>query len=192
MRQYKAKLRGFSHYSQSRQFLNEGELEKRPDESHDAYDRRTWRAKMHVTDDGYVEIPAMAIKQAIDAASKDEGEKIKGRGNKTWGSLFAGGVMVTADVKTNVPAAAVTCKSFWCDTMGNKGDRSAKRVLRTFPMIPPGWEAEVVISITNDNIFGEKVEEYLSKAGLQVGIGRFRPSKGGNNGMFTLESFEEI
>jgi len=192
MRQYRAKLKAFSDfYSQSRQFPDEDELAKGNDESHDKYAWRTWPEKMHVTEDGYVKIPGMAIKQAIDAAAKDSGAKIKGRGNKTWGSLFPGGVMVMRDAKTNIKTDEVEPGVYWCDTTGQKGDKSSRRVRRVFPMIPK-WEAEVEFVVTNDDIPGEKLHEYLSRAGIQVGIGRFRPSKGGNNGMFLVEKFEEI
>jgi hypothetical protein len=191
MREIVAEIRGMTPYSQSRQFEKTGAFEKKSKESDDAYEARTWRGKMHVTEDGFVKIPADGIKQCIVRAARDWGQKIKGRGNKTWGALFEGGVMVGRSPVLNVKAEDVECESFMCDAQGNKGDRSSKRVRRSFPMIPAGWTAEVVITILNDDIQLEIVEQVLSKAGLIVGLGRYRPGKGGNNGMFVVTDFAE-
>lgn len=192
MRQFEATIEGFSYYSQSRRLPDSGPLAKKEDESWDDYEERVWKDKMHITKDGYVELPAMAIKQAIDKAAADAGEKIKGRGNKTWGKIFTGGVMVLEDVKLNVKATDVEHKTFSCDPGGAKADDARRRVNRTFPMIPPGWKGKVKILVSNASIPADKVELYLRNAGVSVGVGRFRPSKGGNNGMFHVKSFKEI
>ena len=39
-------------------------------ESHEEYDRRTWREKANYDQDGIVFVPAMAFKQAMDLAAK--------------------------------------------------------------------------------------------------------------------------
>jgi hypothetical protein len=194
MRQYQITIKGMSPLSQSREFVVDGnpDLEPRKGESADAHARRTWPAKMHVGPTGHVVIPAAALKQALDAAAKFKGDKIAGRANKTWAALFTGGVQFLADAVTDAVASEVPMQGFRCDTMGNKGDRSSKRVTRYFPMVPAGWTAVARVLVLEDSIEEHTLREYLRVAGLCVGVGRFRPSKGGTNGMFEIVSCVEI
>ena len=164
---------------------------KEKSESYDEFEDRVWREKMHVSEKGHVIIPAMAMAQLLHTAAKLSGEKIKGRGNKTWGALFIGGVTILVDVKTDIKAKDVKSDVFLCDSQGKKGDASSNRVPRRFPMFAPGWTAKIEILVTNDDIPSEKIEEYLALGGLNIGVGRFRPAKGGNNGRFIVNSFAE-
>ena len=67
MRQCKVWIEGLpgSPYSQSAKD-NEPFLDR---ESHEDYDKRTWRSKCTTTSDGQVAIPAMALKQAMIIAA---------------------------------------------------------------------------------------------------------------------------
>ncbi len=194
MREYQVTIRGVAPLSQSREFVvdDNPELAKRKGESEDEFAKRTWPAKLHVSADGFVMIPAAALKQALNSAASLKGDKIAGRGNKTWAALFTGGVQILADATTDVRAESVTSRAFRCDTMGQKGDRSSKRVTRYFPMVPEGWTATVRVLVLEDSIEEKILREYLRVAGLCVGVGRFRPSKGGTNGMFEISAVVEL
>ena len=66
---------------------------------------------------------------------------------------------------------------------------SGKRVWRTFPVIPK-WESEATFMIMDDTITKDVFEDVFHAAGMGIGIGRFRPEKGGINGRFSAVSFE--
>lgn len=187
MRTFKIKLRGISYYSQSKKYT-----EKVKPSDMQAYEEANWRKKLHVNSDGKVVLPGTGLKQAVESAARLAGDKVAGRGNKTWGSLFISGIMVTEDFVLNVDADTVVGETYSCDSQGNRGDYSSKRVDRVFPMIPPGWEATGEIHIINPDIKAEKLEEYLRNAGAMIGVGRFRPSKGGHNGRFHVVEFVEV
>ncbi len=187
MRTFTATITGISPMSQSKYIS----AKKESSETYDDFEDRIWKEKMHVSNDGFVVVPAMAMAQLLHAAAKLAGEKIQGRGNKTWGALFVGGVTILHDIKTNVAAKTVKSEVFLCDSQGKKGDASSNRVPRRFPRFEPGWTAEIEILVTNDDIQAVKIEEFLELGGLNIGVGRFRPAKGGNNGRFVVNSFAE-
>lgn len=186
VRRYEVEIEGFTYLSQSRR------IPDRPEgKSADEYDQETWRDKLHVKD-GFVQIPGMALKQMLDATAQADGGTRPGAKGKTWGALFTGGVMVLDDCTLNAKAEDVEVRSFWCDPQGKKGDRATSRVQRRFPMVPPGWRGRFTIMVTDPNIEAGVLERYTRLAGYRTGVGRFRPSKGGNNGMFNVLSFKEV
>ena len=44
----------------------------------------------------------------------------------------------------------------------------------------------------DDNITTDMLQAAAKAAGLRVGLGRFRPSKGGTNGRFVIETLVEV
>lgn len=187
MKTIKITIRGISEYSQSKKYPD-----KVPASKAEAYDEENWRKHMHVTADGRVAIPGTGFKQAVEAAAKLTGDKVEGRGNTRWSSLMISGIMVTDNLVTDVKADKVECQTFSCDAKGNRGDYASSRVDRRFPMIPAGWQATGEVHVINDDVTTEKVLDYVKMAGKCIGLGRFRPSKGGHNGRFILESYEVI
>ena len=71
-----ADMESIAPYSQSRAF----QTPKNTGEGHDAYDLRVWRERMHVTDEGYVFIPPMGIKNCIADVAKFLSESVPGKG----------------------------------------------------------------------------------------------------------------
>jgi hypothetical protein len=65
------------------------------------------------------------------------------------------------------------------------GDRSGKRVWRNFPRFD-NWKADVNFYILADEITEDVFDEALRQSGAFVGIGRFRPEKGGFYGRFEV------
>lgn len=158
-------------------------------ESHDAYDKRNWRLKLN-TDviDGKprVIIPAHGMQQAIVAAAKYSKRKITGKGNATWTGKFTSGIMLMGDPVLNVSPDDVGHVTISANADGVRG--SGKRVPRKFPVIPPGWLATFEVSILDPIITEDIFTEMLSMAGMFIGVGRFRPEKGGTNGRFVIRS----
>jgi hypothetical protein len=173
------RIEGQSPLSQSRQH-DEQKLEG---ETHDDYDRRTWRAKLNVAD-GSVIIPAHGMMQAITAAARYSKRQIPGQGKATWTKKFEAGIVINQDILLNIDPATVGNIVISANADGVRG--SGKRVVRRFPIIPPPWfatfEAIVLDPIITEPIF----TEMLGLAGVFIGCGRFRPEKGGTNGRFRV------
>ena len=175
-------LESLTPYSQSRQH-DEPKLEG---ENHEAYDIRTWRSKLSVADRNgsqTVVIPAHGLHQAIAAAAKYSKRQIPGQGKATWTAKFLSGITLMEDPALNIDPASVQSVTISANADGVRG--SGKRVPRRFPIIP-SWSATFDVYIL-DPIIGEDVfREMVEIAGMFIGVGRFRPEKGGTNGRFKI------
>jgi hypothetical protein len=160
-------------------------------ESHDDYDKRTWRNKCTTTRDGQVAIPAMAFKQAVDNAAYKLGEKIPGRRGASYKSFFASGFFCDSDVPiTNgkpIKPEDADCVLISANADGKRG--SGSRVPRRFPSFAK-WQGVAEFTILDDIIDQAIFERHIKAAGMITGIGRFRPEKGGTNGRFKATKFE--
>jgi hypothetical protein len=171
--------------SQSRQH-DEPKLDK---EALDAYDLRTWRSKLNVdTIDGKpsVVIPAHGMHQAIAAAAKYSKRQIVGQGKATWTAKFTAGIALLDNPVLNIDPATVGMITISANADGIRG--SGKRVPRRFPQIAPGWQTTFDVQILDPIITQDIFAEMLEIAGMFIGVGRFRPEKGGTNGRFTIKS----
>jgi hypothetical protein len=63
---------------------------------------------------------------------------------------------------------------------------SGKRVPRRFPIVNE-WQATFDVYILDPIITQDVFTEMVEIAGMFIGIGRFRPEKGGTNGRFRIE-----
>lgn len=183
MRTVVVTLESTAPYSQSRMH-DTAFLEK---ETHDAYEKRTWREKCTFNADGVIEIPAMGLKQSLDRASKVLGDQIPGKGKATYSKFFTSGVICTTNVPLGVKKADVVGQTINANSDGVRG--SGKRVKRTFPVVPQ-WSGKAEFVILDDTITPAIFERTLTTAGSIVGIGRFRPENGGLNGRFKALKFD--
>lgn len=183
MRQVKVKIESMSPYSQSRMH-DTTRLNK---ETHEDYEVRTWREKSNYDEAGIIFIPAMAFKQALDAAAKKLGEQVPGKGKSTYTKYFVADVICEANVSVGVKKDDVPGVTINANSDGVRG--SGKRVKRTFPVID-SWAATVRFTILDDTVTPDVFERTLAAAGMGIGIGRFRPEKGGLNGRFRATDFE--
>jgi hypothetical protein len=189
MRQVKVHLESVpgSPYSQSRQ--HDAPMLDR--ENHGAYDQRTWLEHLTTNKDGQVCVPAMAFKQCIDTAAYKLGEKVQGRRGATYKNFFASGFLCDGDMplangKAVTKDHGVDSVTISANLDGIRG--SGKRGLRRFPVIPK-WHGVASFTILDDLITPEVFETHVRAAGMIVGIGRFRPEKGGINGRFKPVKF---
>lgn len=177
-------LESITAYSQSRQH-DEPKLEG---ESHEDYDKRTWRSKQSVEiRDGKetVVLPAHGIHQAIAAAAKYSKRQIPGQGKATWTKKFEAGITLLENPALNIDPFSVGVVTISANADGIRG--SGKRVPRRFPLIPE-WRATFDVYILDPIITEQVFREMLEIAGMFIGIGRFRPEKGGTNGRFKIAS----
>lgn len=154
----------------------------------DAYERRTWREKLHINEEGVVVIPAMAWKNCISGAAKYLSVQIPGKGKSTYTKNFESGVLVFDDTDIGVKKDEVNCIEMFVPADGVRG--SGKRVLKFFPQIPKGWETVVTFHIFDDLITEDVFLHHLKQAGLLIGIGSFRVRNNGTCGRFRVESLE--
>lgn len=175
-----ATLSSVAAYSQSRAH----EAPKLDRETADAYEERTWRQKLHVSPNGFVQIPAMSFKQGLDDAAKQLGRQIPGKGKSTYTKFFKAGILCLESPELPVTPDEVPSERVHCNADGVRG--SGKRVWRLFPVIRD-WKADVTFHVLANEITTDVFEEHLDQAGKFVGIGRFRPQNGGHFGRFKVE-----
>lgn len=178
-------LEGLSPYSQSRKHeepMLEGELP-------DAYDKRTWRSHLHISGSPpTVHITTAALHKTLCEAGAYTSEKIKGQGTKTWTAKFRAGLAIFADADLRIKPEDVTYDDLYCNADGKPG--GGKRVMRRFPIIPTHWRTTFEVRILDPVITREVFEQMVENAGLFVGIGRWRPAKGGSNGRFQITNLQ--
>ena len=151
----------------------------------DAYDMRTWRSKLNVSDDGKsIVIPAVAVHQALVSAAKYSKQQIPGQGKATWTAKFQAGIMLMESPRLNIDPESVGHIVISANSDGVRG--SGKRVARRFPIIPTGWRSEFQIYVIDPIITRQVMADMLEKAGLFIGLGQFRPQNGGTNGRFRI------
>jgi len=183
---YIAHLKSKSPYSQSKHY-DEGDAPRLEKESNDAYERRTWRHRMHVTADGHVQIPAMAIKNCLSEAAKFLSLGIKGKGKSTYTKHIEAGVMTTQPIVLPLLAADVDGEPLFVPSDGRRG--GGTRVTRVFPLIRE-WEGEIPILVMDETVTEEVLRLHLIEGGKLIGIGRFRPRNNGFYGRFSLVDLE--
>jgi len=179
----RTKLSSITPYSQSRQHNTQRD-EK---EGWDDYERRTWQDKAHLNEEGFVYIPPMAFKQALDATAKRLGIQIPGRGKSTYTKHFLSGVLVMDPLVTDTHISKVEGEWISANSDGVRG--SGKRVQRCFPVVPK-WQGALPFHVLDDTITETVFERVLRECGQFVGIGRFRPENGGFYGRFTVDSLK--
>lgn len=178
-------LYGLSPMTQSRQH-NDPRLQS---ENHEDYDLRTWRSKLNVEErDGVntIVIPAHGMQQAIAAGAKYSKRQIPGQGKATWTAKFTSGIMLLDSPALNIDPASVGHITISANADGVRG--SGKRVPRRFPYIPRGWTTKFQCYILDPIITEIVFHEMLDIAGMFIGVGQFRPEKGGSNGRFRVEA----
>lgn len=175
-----AQIEGVASYSQSR-YHDTPKLNK---ELPADYEIRTWRERLHVNDDGFVVIPALAFKNCISEAAKFLSMQIPGKGKSTYTKHFEAGVLVLDDVVLPVKKEDVTPIKMFVPADGVRG--SGKRVMKTYPEIKPGWEVTVRFLIFDDTIIEDVFLYHLRQAGQLIGIGTFRVRNNGTFGRFKV------
>ena len=195
----RATLTGITPYSQSRAIVTA----KEDKETHDEFEKRCWRDRLHVNDDGYMIIPPMALKNAVTAGGLFLGRKIKGKGMATYTKHFEAGFMVVdpiitpykaAEGKITEPGTAsdpkiINGEWLFLNADGKRGGGS--RVWKCYPRIL-AWSGVAEFHILDPILHEAIFTEALEATGKFIGIGRFRPQKAGMYGRFRIDSVEWI
>jgi hypothetical protein len=176
-------IEGTAPYSQSHQHYTDYVQ----GETHEEYDARTWREKCNYNPlTGEVHIPAMAIKMSLDTAAKRL--EIKDPDNKRakLTKNFTSGVICETHVPIGIKKDDMPMVTIPANVDGVRG--SGKRVPRRFPQTQK-WSGQGSLMIMDPKVKPEMVKEVFDYAGMTIGIGQFRPEKGGLNGRFKLKKF---
>lgn len=176
-------IRGLSPYTQSRLHATPKLESERGAGGADAYDERTWRAHLHV-ENGSVVIPAFALKMALVDGAKYSKETIPGAGKSTWTAKFMAGIGIFENAPLGVAPEDVDKITINAHADGRRG--SGTRVLRRFPQIKKGWQADVPVTVLDATVTPGVLERMAGFAGYFVGIGQYRPQSGGTNGRFEV------
>ena len=183
MKTVKVHIKGLSPYSQSRQHDTPLENKERRDE----WEIRTWREKCNVDDKGFIRIPEMAFQQALHIGAKKLNLQIPGKGKSTFTKFFLSDVLCVSTASLDVHKDAVGSITINANSDGVRG--SGKRVKRTFPVVPE-WSTIAEFMILDDTVTVDVFEQAFAAAGMGVGVGRFRPAKGGLNGRFEATKYD--
>lgn len=175
-------LRSLAPYNASRMHF----VPKDDKESHDAYEKRTWPEKAHYDDKGVAYIPPMAFKGCITNAARMLSIPIPGRGKSLYTKHFVSGIMITDCLSLGKTREEVVPQWLSMDGQGRKGGMG---VMRGFPHFDK-WEGTIDIHILDDTITKEVFERVLRESGNFVGVGQFRPEKGGYFGRFEVVSIK--
>lgn len=188
MKSFICKIKGTTSYQGGR-FHNEPKL---PRETAQDYEDRTWKGRLHVSDDGEVVIPPMAFKNMLKGTAKFLGIQVPGKGKRTYGKIFERGILVQFPAGLGVSSDDVLKETHFVSAGGKAGQGTSTRVIRHFPTVPPGWEAEFQVEAIDDAVTKDVLQEHLIAAGKLTGLGVFRPENGGFNGMFEVQSVKEV
>ena len=184
----RAHLESITPYSQS-QNIDKLEHPEKPKEGKDAYELRTWKHRMHVTRDGFVEIPSTSFAGAVKSAARRLQIQVPGKGKTLFTKYFEAGIDVAGSLVLNVRADNVLGERLFVPSDGRPG--GGKRVYRTFPRIDK-WSGVVTFWILDEMITEDVFTKVLCSAGQLVGIGRFRPENRGFYGRFAVKKVEWI
>lgn len=172
-------LKSIAPYSQSRHHATE----KMDQEGSDDYEKRTWRGRMHVTEDGYVFLPPMAFRNCLSEAAKFLSVQIPGKGKSTYTKHFEAGLLIMDPIILPLRADEVEGEWLFVPADGKRG--SGRRVYRCFPKIL-SWAGDLTIYVLDETITQQVLRYHLDKAGQFIGVGRFRPRNNGFYGRFEV------
>lgn len=178
-----AQLHSISPYSQSR-YHDTPKLDK---ELPVDYEKRTWRERLHVDDDGVVFIPPMAFKNCLAEAALYLSIKIPGKNRATYTKHFEAGVLVMDGLDLGVAKDDVEGEMLFLSATGKRG--TGTRVQKWYPVIRD-WSGEIAFHVLDEIITKDVFRNVLAQAGQFIGIGRFRPRNNGYYGRFSVDALE--
>lgn len=180
-------LQSISPYSQSKHYdTDEVPKENEGSESHADYEKRTWRHRCHADASGHLIIPVPSFKLAMENAARYMNEKIPGKGNQTWSKKFTSGLLQLEPLVLSEKVDTVKGEWLFVPSDGRRGGGS--RVNKCFPYVSE-WEGKTKFAVLDEIITEEVFKKYLIAAGQFIGVGRWRPERGGSYGRFTIKSF---
>lgn len=181
-----AHLKSTSPYSQSK-YIDKEEIPKLEKETHDDYEKRTWRNRVHQNEHGLVIIPPMAFKNCLSEAAKYLSLQVPGKGKSTYTKHFESGVMVIEPLVLPLKWSEVKYQKLFLPSDGKRG--GGTRVAKYMPIIHE-WSGDVSFIVLDEAITPEVFNKVLQEAGRFIGIGTFRPRNNGYYGRFEVTKID--
>jgi len=165
--------------------------EKSTGEAHDAFEKRSWRERVHVNNDGYIYLPACALKRTLENVAQYLSETVPGKGKATYTKHFKAGIMVIEDILILPKTKPSELQGLWLCVPSDGRRGGTTRVDRCFPVITE-WTAKASIILLDPILIDkpEKVQEYINHAGKFIGLMSMRPQNGGSFGRFSADNFK--
>ena len=153
---------------------------KKTDEDHEAIARSEYLGALYYDKENGIHIPGANIKSCIVDAAKlnklgvevkrsliviDETVPLQYEGPKTPDGLLEDSRFVLAK-------SVVVGQS---------------RLMRHRPRFPAGWKLSVIVEVDDTRINLDELKNIMSNAGRYIGLGDWRPNKGGTYGRFQCE-----
>ncbi len=139
-------------------------------------------------DDGTYWLPGASISRLLREAGG--GHKLKGS-RKSAKYVIAGAVFVRDDRVTVLGDGDKPAASYEVDSRPVVIPATKGRVMRHRPRFD-AWGARFTLAVNDDIIDPAFVHQLLNEGGVSVGIGDFRPEKGGPFGTFRVTAWEEV
>ena len=130
------------------------------------------------------------LKNALDNAAKYESLSLPGDGRKKYTAKIMSAVKVHKPIVLDVKKEDLRYFKVFCDTNGIKNG-AGKKVWKTFPIIEK-WGDHAEYIVTDDVVTDKILLKHLNICGYQIGLGSYRPEKGGDKGMFVITAFEKV
>ena len=163
-------------------------------ESHLDHEKRTWRNKLHVNQDGNVVVPPLMIKNTLANAAKymgrDVPHNIQLAGKATHTKHFEAGILCMEPMALSNEKGLITpdqVQDLWLMVPSDGKRGGTTRVARCFPTIPE-WTGTATIHVLDDKITNDAFEFFLEKAGQFIGFGALRVRNNGYHGRFTINN----
>jgi len=168
-------------------FAEENEIEKATRKIHiqtvdprDAAEKAAYR-----NEDGYLYFPGAAIARLL----REAGSAHKQRGSrKSLKYVIPAAVLVTEDMVILRDAEGTPLTEFEVDSRPVVIPSTKGRVMRHRPRLN-AWNFEVAIEIDDEMIDADTVHQLFQEGGRNLGIGDYRPEKGGPFGRFQVTSW---
>ena len=185
MKRAVVKIKGIAPYSQRRYIPDE----RKPKESYDDYERRIWRKGMSCDEKDVWFIPPMCFKNSLACAAQFLRIRIPGRDRSEYTKHFRAGVLVTDGLSLKVKREKA--KAIWLHVPSNGRTGGTTRVEKCFPICDK-WGGTVTYHILDETITKDIFLRVLKESGNIIGLGFFRPERGGYYGRFVVESLKWI
>lgn len=139
-------------------------------------------------DDGTFWLPGASISRLLREAGG--GHKLKGS-RKSAKYVISGAVFVREDRVTVLDTDGGPATYYEVDSRPVVIPATKGRVMRHRPRFD-GWAASFTLAVNDDIIDPAFVHQLLNEGGVSVGIGDFRPEKGGPFGTFRVTKWDEV
>jgi hypothetical protein len=148
-----------------------------------------WKDSLYITSDGMIYQPSSHIERALVKAAANF--KVTGKRGRSYKDLVTASIVIDPEkIPHNIKAP---------DSLSEDADEvlyqdrrpvivMRSRVVRARPAFKPGWKLDFTITVIDDELPAEILQDCLTLAGKTNGLGDYRPKFG----RFSVARFEKI